>query len=174
MRAYFFGNMYLSSIQQGIQAAHALHEMFIHFPTREQDGGEYLWEWASCHKTMVLLNAGYGDEIRNLVAFFNNHRNPYPWAEFHEEQASLDGALTTVGIVLPEKIYTTSKIVREWRPGRAQNWDNSPRNRIERAGSLTIFPENDLGIETDEEIRWHFNKWEFDLVERLNNYGLAR
>ena len=31
MRAYFFGNMYLSSIQQGIQAAHCLGEMFLKY-----------------------------------------------------------------------------------------------------------------------------------------------
>ena len=112
MRAYFFGNMYLSSIQQGIQAAHAVHDMFVRYPTREHGGGNYLWDWATDHKTMILLNGGYADTIKELVNFFNNSDNPYPFAAFHEEEASLNGALTTVGIVLPEKIYHIASMIR--------------------------------------------------------------
>lgn len=162
MRAYFFGNMYLSSIQQGIQAAHAVHEMFIRFPTREQDGGQYLWDWAVEHKTMVLLNAGYADEIRSLIDLFNNPRNPYPWAEFREEQASLDGALTTVGIILPPEIYSVSKEMRESLPGLVH---------------ARIFDDNGWTKYVDEngdEQKTTLTKWQVELAGRLNGYGLAK
>ena len=106
MRAYFFGNMYLSSIQQGIQAAHATHEMFTKY--RNQITPEkVLYDWAIDHKTMILLNGGYAETIQELVFFFE--RQPghlqcdYPFAPFYEEKASLNGALTTVGIILPKK-----------------------------------------------------------------------
>lgn len=160
MRAYFFGNMYLSSIQQGIQAAHALHEMFVRFPERKQDGGWYLWEWATNHKTMILLNAGYGEEIRDLMLFFNNHRNPYPWAEFNEAPEALDGALTTIGIILPEEIYCVAREIRECPEVYDKIVDN---------GGLTTYVNEDGDV-----TQVTLDKWQFKLAARLNRYGMAK
>ncbi len=53
MRGYFLTNMYLSSIQHGIQAAHCLQEINNNFP-----GNEILTDWAENHKTMYVLNGG--------------------------------------------------------------------------------------------------------------------
>ena len=117
MRAYFFGNMYLSSIQQGIQAAHVVAEMF-----RIEDDGDdegprkILHEWADDHQTMVLLNAGYSEEIRKLAELFNMGDNPYPWATFAESEEALDNALTCIGIILPVKIYETARMLRTASP----------------------------------------------------------
>ena len=58
MRAYFFGNLYMSSIQQGIQAAHAVADMFIKYSNENEPNYHPLREWATDHKTMILLNAG--------------------------------------------------------------------------------------------------------------------
>jgi len=104
MRAYFFGNMYLSPIQQGIQAAHVTHELFLKYGIDSR-----FYDWAQDHKTMILLNGGYSENLRELIALFDSRENPYPWAHFNEGEDSLDGALTSVGIVLPEKIYETAK-----------------------------------------------------------------
>jgi hypothetical protein len=115
MRSYFFGNMYLSSIQQGIQAAHVVHDMFVKYQI-ESEQKRTLFDWATNRKTMILLNAGYADEILKLQEFFRSAENPYPWATFHEEGASLNFAATSVGIVLPEKIYDRTNwriVVRE-------------------------------------------------------------
>ncbi|MDE1829264.1 MAG: hypothetical protein KGI25_02965 [Thaumarchaeota archaeon] len=146
MRAYFFGNMYLSSIQQGIQAAHTLAEMYTKY-VRPDPGQEYfiLEHWAREHKTMVLLNAGYGNEIRSLIEFFQTKENPLPWAYFNEELASLDGALTCVGIILPEEFYEAAKELRTITPNSETPFLNK--------------------LQTD---------WERALAARLNNYGLAR
>ncbi len=168
MRAYYFGNMYLSSIQQGIQAAHVPHEPFTKYPRMHPHSAgateNYLWEWAENHKTMVLLNAGYGDEIRSLVEMFDTRRNPYPWVDFHEGQDSLDGALTCVGIILPEKIYHTGAHLRSlsWR---------------DRADAIAYVINNgEIKIEDDEGkgVTYELSKWEFDFIQRLGNYGLAK
>lgn len=153
MRAYFFGNMYLSSIQQGIQAAHVVAEMFI----RKLDWSQeiYLTEWARNHKTMILLNAGYSDNIRTLVEFFRSENNPYPWASFNEGQDALDGALTCAGIILPEKIYGLSKY--------QVDWDNL---RLTRRFEVKSFEHT---VET-----WDYNDWELDLATKLQTFGLAR
>lgn len=114
MRAYFFTNMYLSSIQQGIQPLHVLAEMYNKYVSPDP-GPEYfiLDRWARDHKTVICLNAGYSDEIRKLIALFEDPRNPFPWAFFREGNDALDGALTSVGIVLPEEVYTLAKDFRE-------------------------------------------------------------
>ena len=158
MRAYFFGNMYLSSIQQGIQAAHVVGELIVKYTPipariRSKQWGP-LMEWASDHKTMVLLNAGYSEEIRNLVHFFETEDNPYPWHFFKEGKDALDGALTCVGIILPERIYETGKICREenWAPALLQN------------GILG----QSKGLPTD------LTDWECELILKLGQYGLEK
>lgn len=158
MRAYFFGNMYLSSIQQGIQAAHVVAEMFTKYNKQNHAAAEMpdysspicqqwniLNHWAEEHKTMVLLNAGYGEEIHKLVQFFEIPENPLPWAHFNEGKDALDGAITCVGIILPEEFYEAAKEIR----------------------SLTANNETPF---LDKLESW----WERQLAAQLNNYGLAR
>ena len=179
MRAYFFGNMYLSSIQQGIQAAHAVADMFVKYDG--QDEMVELKNWAYDHKTMILLNGGYSENIRALVEFFDSPENPYPWVPFFEGQDALDGALTTVGIVLPEKIYEASRIIRTparyLAPGIDPAEEKHPREMIWDDGELRLFPDNDYGVEVrqvDAPLVWEYNKWEAQLLDKLNEFGLAR
>lgn len=158
MRAYFFGNMYLSSIQNGIQSAHVVGELVVKYRPTPQRIAVAQWkiliEWMDKHKTMVLLNAGYGEELHSLHKFFNETDNPYPWAPFHESKEALDGAFTSIGIVLPERIYNTSKVCREegWNPF------------LLKSGALG----RTRGLPTD------LSTWEAELVNRLNQYGLAK
>ncbi len=155
MRAYFFGNMYLSSIQQGIQAAHVVAEMFVKYGNMPSTGPEgnqgwnILNHWASEHKTMVLLNAGYSDEIRSLIQFFETVDNPLPWAYFNEGQDALDGALTCVGIIIPEEFYEGAKELRTFGTPLLAQMNGPNYAKLQ-------------------------NRWEWAFAERLNNYGLAR
>ena len=169
MRAYFFGNMYLSSIQQGIQAAHATHELFTKY-SEPSFARSTLFDWAEFHKTMILLNGGYAATIQELVNFFaeqGDHTvkhtvSQYPFSPFYEELASLNGALTTVGIILPEKIYLVAAAIRtdcDWL--RDHIWEN---------GELTISPENTLGFDIDKDIILSYTKWEARLIDRLNGF----
>lgn len=162
MRAYFFGNMYLSSIQQGIQSAHVVHELFTKYD--EPGGPNYysLREWAINHKTMILLNAGYSQELYDLIEFLDDLKNPYAWASFHEGDDALDGALTCVGLVLDEKIYGASRMLRG-PDGRefAETVEN------EGYGIIVC----DDGVSTRE---YDYSKFEYQLAQRLNKYGLAK
>ncbi len=152
--------MYLSSIQQGIQAAHVISDMFITYnPKYEGERTDMLQEWATNHKTMILLNGGYSSTIRDLYEFFNNTENPYPFESFNESDDALDGALTSVGIILPEKIYEGAAACR----GRDKNANLAS---IKDTGSLTI-EEDDLTV------TYTYTKWEFQLIQKLNQFGLA-
>lgn len=166
LRAYFFMNMYLSSIQQGIQAGHIIGDMAARYLKPGVEGTNDIqmmfYEWANAHKTMVVLNAGYGEEIHDLITFFRDPTNPYPWEDFRESEPALDGATTGVGIVLPSKIFTASKMIRdrELEP-----------EEISNTGTVSVWTD---GSKTDMHYNVAVSKWEFDLILRLNNYGLAR
>jgi hypothetical protein len=160
MRAYFFGNMYLSSIQQGIQAAHVLGEMFIKYTQPDDMETEMLHEWAKNHKTMILLNGGYSESIRDLYEFLKSSENPYPFADFHEGQDALDGALTSVGIVLPEKIYGFDLVdVTSALGFLAADGFYSKTVTDKKTGYVNTY---------------EYTKWELELIQRIGQFGLAR
>jgi len=168
--------MYLSSIQQGIQAAHATHDMFVAYRDRPGAASDFLWEWATNHKTMILLNGGYSETIQELVDFFMRSDNPYPFADFREEEASLNGALTTVGIVLPEKIYLTAAAIRSEQRGNVSDAGGGSRyirDMIWDDGSYVVGPENTLGFDTNTKLIMVFTKWEALLLDKLNTFNMA-
>jgi len=119
LRAYFFNNMYLPSLHAGIQSQHTTAEMFVKYQwldsecqTDESDT-EILYDWAQNHKTTIVLNGGMSGDLQALVELFESTQNPYPWGFFKETEYALNGALTNVGIILPERIYTYARLSEE-------------------------------------------------------------
>ena len=170
MRFYSFSNMYLSSLQVGLQSAHVISDMFVKYPLPEDATPApafYLHHWAGKHKTMILLNGGYSETLRNLIKFFDQQENPYPWDSFNEAEDALDGALTCVGIVLPEKIYESSAYIRTLHSGDK----TAALAGIEDTGVLRV----PVTVNGDcEVITWSFNKWEYKLIQKLNEFSLAK
>lgn len=156
LRGYFFTNMYLSGLQKGLQSAHAVHDAFVKYedPTIDIFHPAYslLWEWARHHRTMVILDAGYHEEIEDLATFFDTDDNPYPWEIVNEAEDALRGAATCVMIVLPEEIYKTAEKVRKgkYKPDKDIE-DDTVEKRLER----------------------EFGSWKGQLIKRLNQYRLA-
>ena len=160
-RAYFFGNMYLSSIQQGIQAGHVISEMTVKYWLDADNQSKIFYDWAKNHKTMILLNGGYASTLHDLIDFFDQDDNPYPWEFFKESEGALDSALTSVGIVLPEKIYEGAAKLRI-------GLNHSGEERVYRE-------ENTLGFGMNQDSYYEkYTKWEKELMERINKFGLAR
>ena len=110
MRFYAVGNQYLSSIQQGIQAFHCLGEMVL-----EHDFNDQFDDWLSNHKTVICLNGGNNAALTDFWHFLHTDKNTLPYSKFNEDEASMGGMLTCVGIVVPEKIYSI-------RPDDASTW----------------------------------------------------
>lgn len=105
MRFYAMGNSYLSSIQQGIQAFHVLGEMVLKYDEPELATDFMVYNWMDDHKTLVCLNGGNFAKMVSVYEFLQSEDNPYPYAKFHEDDESLEGMLTSIGIIVPEKIY---------------------------------------------------------------------
>lgn len=107
-RAYFFGNMYLSQIQHGIQAAHVVTKLFVKYTWAHNNlndtlyPSDILYAWAADDVTKILLNGGYQSnlykvyQILEIICPILN----LPFEKFHEETDALNGALTSVGVVI--------------------------------------------------------------------------
>ena len=122
MRLYSMINMYLSPIQHGIQTAHVQNEMHLkaHFDIDPKPLQTYL-EWAKNHKTIIVCNGGNAASLLDFIGLFSDPQNPYLFSWFNEDEDSLNGALTCVGILLPEEIYgVTAEFV----------FDNKTRERV--------------------------------------------
>jgi hypothetical protein len=114
LRLYTFCNFYLSSIQQGIQSAHIVSELFVDYRFaigRKEEGAQsMLYDWANNFKTIIVCNGGTSKEILDTYnALVDMQLNKtYPMAIFNEEPGALDsigGAVTGFGIILPAEIY---------------------------------------------------------------------
>ncbi len=174
MRAYFFGNMYLSSIQQGIQAQHCTVELYNNYAPQVGESGydtinpdryEILVDWATKHKTSILLNAGYSSTLRNIYKELSDFDNPYPFAKFHESEEALDNALTCVCIVIPAAIYETASEVRNAFRERGAKRGRDDIANFEQYGEWVA----DNGMEN-----YTFTKFQVWLITELNKYGLAK
>lgn len=153
MRAYFFGNMYLSSLQQGLQAAHCLAEMFIGY-VHGSDKELVIHDWAINHKTMILLDGGYAEALNELFEFFRT--TDFPCGRFQEEETSLNSATTSVGIILPERIYEGARIIRD---------------SVDTGHAMAHIMENGVVYENET---WTYTKVDLELMMRLNQHDLAR
>jgi hypothetical protein len=138
----------LSSIQQGIQSAHILGEIVNDYKYKSSTATLMVDEFLSVHKTIIVCNGGNNKMLLDLISFLDDTRNPYPVACFHEDDDSLCGALTGVGIILPEEIYDVVKI------GPNENYFYSANNC-----NITY---------TDSD------SFEFQLIERIKSAPLAR
>jgi hypothetical protein len=108
MRLYTFGNYYLSSIQQGIQAAHLVADMFVNYQHPKSAGPDSaLYEWADQHKTMVCLSGGNHADLTELYMALRpmGAEIGLPVGIFYEDGISLNRAATVVGIVVPARVY---------------------------------------------------------------------
>lgn len=154
MRLYSFGNMYLQGIQAGIQCQHCTVELFNKYQHRSSGARGHLFDWAENHKTTILLNGGVSQDLEGHLEFLQRQEHIYPVAYFCESEEALDGALTNVSIILPEKIYMYHKWVEEYLKENPQSLRIKPR-WLER-----------------EEILYKYTEWELELTELVRSKSL--
>lgn len=171
MRLYTFCNYYLSSLQQGLQTAHVVHELFTKYGDVNEghryDKLEYeqLLNWAEDHKTIVILNGGNCLTLNDLLTFLYGDSNEFAFSGFYEDEQSLNNALTCVGIVLPERIYDAAEKIRSRSSILADyihgGFTLQDKNASAQSGGF-------------DEHAPKFSVFEGELIERLNQCGLAK
>lgn len=110
LRFYTFVNYYLSPIQQGVQTGHAAVDLVRKYCgngpidlTIKQYQVDLVEEWADNHKTFIILNGGNNASLNatlSLVEAMN-----FPYISFCEDERSLGGIMTTVGVLLPDSVF---------------------------------------------------------------------
>jgi hypothetical protein len=129
MRFYAIGNQYLSSIQQGIQAAHCLGELVKKYGSDNKD----ISHWLDSHKTIICLNGGNNSRLEEFFDFLlaGRHQNPYPFAFFTEDKQSLGGLLTCVGVLVPEELYSLDPLDPEI-DNKLSPWEQELLTKLKR------------------------------------------
>ena len=175
MRAYFFVNSALSGIQKGIQVAHCVAELSQKYADIES----YAWmrkyfnifhEWSRQHKTIIVLEGGFQADLREIWKILDSRKAggeyefPYPHAAFNEDEETMNGMMTCVGIILPERIYEAAKAVREHQC----KWVSSDTGEGSYKIGFRKFAMPQGG--------WSdlFTDWEVELITLLNSCPLAR
>jgi hypothetical protein len=167
-------NFYLSSIQQGIQSAHLVHELFNKYSIGQfahgiPEGSIILEEWSKNHKTMIVLNGGIDETLNELYQFMKNDDNQFPFTCFHEDPQSLHGIMTCVGIVLPEYIYDTAENIR------SRKWLFVEQPNLKTGYTHVTRDVNaQYDIEGIANTGYVYTQFEVDLIERMNQCPLAR
>ena len=98
-RLYCLTNMYLSSLQKGLQTAHVVGELALN------STDDLFTEWAEKDKTIIVLNGGNSASLEAFEEFLSTSECVWPWAAFREDEQSLNGAITAVGVIVPESVY---------------------------------------------------------------------
>jgi hypothetical protein len=163
----------LSPMAKGIQALHSTVELFNRYALPEIPTGldydedainkeDILFNWSRNHKTCISLNAGTSPDLHVLRDFLDNPENPYPWAEFHEDD-SLGGLMTAISVVLPEKIYKASEILR------------TSRGSFFTTEGWLYYNETISGLEYTTTVKEYdeYSEYEQLLALQMNSYRLA-
>lgn len=164
MRFYSFVNgLYMSPLQHGLQTAHCVAEMSL-------QENEYYSDWAANHKTIVILNAINVAGLLALEQTLTSMSIPYPVATFREDEASLNGAITCVGIVLPLQIYESARLFRQ---RKIITDTTSSYDWYARSGPLDTPEEEALIASVLRFLNEAVTLEEKKIIELLNQYGLA-
>lgn len=107
-RLYTICNMYLSSMQNGIQSAHVVHELFNKYAAdklitlADIRCQNKLLDWSINHKTMIVTNGGMTEHLEPIIPIIE--ASGLPWAAFYEP--GIGNALTCIGVIVPERLYS--------------------------------------------------------------------
>lgn len=119
MRLYSITNMYMNGIHSGIQTQHSTVEAFVKYPNNTPQHSVLL-DWATYHKTTVVLNGGMHDQLMELLALLEKWENEeeyevLPFAPFFEP--GVNNALTSISIVMPQDAIEYMSELRSVKPG---------------------------------------------------------
>lgn len=181
MRCYHFNNMYLAGIHAGIQSAHAQQELTIKYLLDEarshtEEAKQNYIEWTQSHKTMCVLNGGGSSDLRGWIEFLSQAENTlYSWAPFSESEGALDGALTNIALVLPEKMYRfNAQIAEMLRDSRLSPIIVRVEDTTYATVSINSKREGKVVISGGDQFVpvIYYTKYEVELIERMSRLKL--
>lgn len=108
-------SLYLGEKQYGIQATHVVTDMTVQYPDNK-----LFRQWIEHDKILIILagiNSGTLRRVRDILRFAAEayaeelpEGVEIPVVAFHEDEESLDGALTAVGFVFPDELRDATAV----------------------------------------------------------------
>jgi hypothetical protein len=164
LRLYsFVAGLYLSPLQCGLQTAHIVSELYA---TRQAGPARQKYaDWAEKNKTIIILNALNSGGVISL------HERLVPFAVlfglplsiFYEDEVSLGGAATAVGVVVPKQYFD---VEYDRTPGYGGVGGGADRE------SYTHYQKDSLG-EVVGAIRYDADSPEFNFINIIKGYRLV-
>ena len=159
----------LSTTQQGIQSQHATIELFNKYKG-EDAKSKMLYDWSNNFKTHISLNGGDSQGLKSILEVIKMYDDTegleYPYATFYEDE-SLEGILTSISIIIPEKIYQTIKYLKD----DILSTDESGFIFGERYSELS--EEDAIQVVENMEKYEHFSEFDIWLLNNLGGYRLS-
>lgn len=165
MRAYFFCHSWLSGIQKGIQGAHAISSL-VNAASAGEDFMRIYSEWATNHKTMIFLEGGNQNSLKDWHTFLatqphkvpskeplEGQRYTMPFHIFREDDESLNGCATAVVVLVSTKLCKAIDNYREMKKGNELKYSES------NVSSVNSWLE--------------LSEWEREFVEKISKCRLA-
>lgn len=161
----FVAGLYLNELQKGLQTAHVVGDMAAQVVSATPMAPEAIHAfraWASTDKTIIILNALNHGGVVELESVLSELAAGLglPCATFREDEISMNGMATAVGIVVPEKYYNAvpyyerTVINDAWVNGKQYGWTYSDLDACE----VFVFA---------------LDSAEGELISTLKNYRLA-
>lgn len=185
MRLYSFVNYYISDIQRGIQTAHLVSEMAIDAMAVGEINTSLrnkFFDWAFNHKTIIVLNGGNSAALKEIYEELISLELRLVVSKFHEDEESMNGCLTSVGILVPYKIYEGARVLRSSlykETGSFDGYSKTPSFLDKNLGKICttrwfghekVKFQFEIQLETE---KWSFTPQEYRLMEILNSASLA-
>jgi len=106
-RGYVFVNTALSSIQKGVQGTHAVAELFNIYNDFNTSLNDILFDWVRHHRTLIFLDGGFHANLMDNYKTFGElcSRLRLPSVKFHEDEDTLNGAMTAFAGIIPSTVY---------------------------------------------------------------------
>jgi len=178
--------MYLNGIQHGIQSGHATDQLWAKYVRRilpfigtwggpvtaiDQEAVRFLHtlvEFASDHKTWIVMNGGDHEALVDLYNFLSNPAWHYPYSHFTEP--GLNDAFSSVAVVIPERLYDTTAQAL----GKAvaqMNWVEDRNGACHAASKWAERMDAPTHAECSRRL---YTAWEVEFLKRKHKCDLAR
>lgn len=117
LRTYVVLHTYFKSLLNGVQGGHACVEMSVKYEPGTPQFALYQ-KWARVDKTLLYLDGGVSFHMHQYLGKLQTlGRTVLPWAPFFEDEETLEGMLTAVAVILPERIAKATEL--EWNDAKA-------------------------------------------------------
>ena len=106
-RLYTFVNhLYMSPLQWGIQTAHVVSTMSVRYKRNTEQHKAYV-DWATNDPTVIVCQGGNVKTLMDLAEVLETLANELNlgFAKFHEDEQSLGGVITCVGVLVPDSLF---------------------------------------------------------------------